>query len=103
GQGMPAGNEPWNAGQLPAFPGAADMPRAVSPPAAVSPPLAGSPPVSGLGSRSDNIAPPQLPMANRDQEVPYPASGRGADIRYNEQPSYSNQAPQGFPSQGFPS
>lgn len=84
GQGLPAGNEPWNAGQLPAFPGASDMPRAVSPPVSVP----------------DNIAPPQLPMANRGQESPYPAGGPGADARYREQPSYSNQATQGFPSQG---
>lgn len=84
GQGLPAGNEYWNAGQMPAFPGAVDMPRAVSPPLSVP----------------DNIAPPQLPMANRGQEAPYPASGREADNRYREQPSYSNQASQGFPSQG---
>ncbi len=110
GQGVPGGNEHWNGGQLPAFPGGGDMPRPVSPPitvspsATVSPPTAVSPPTSGPDSMSDNMAPPQLPMANRYQEPPYPARDSGtADNRYNDQPSYGSQASQGSPLQGFPS
>lgn len=92
GQGALSGAESWNAGQLPAFPGgrgpAPAMPRGSSP--AVSPPA----------SIADSMAPPQLPMANRAPEFPYPANGQGGDDFYHSQPNYSNQASQGFASQG---
>lgn len=86
GPGLPAGDVQRNAGQLPAFPGAGDMPTAVSPPTTLP----------------ESLAAPQLPMINRYDESPYPNSGQGAGDRSGGPPNYSHQTSQGYPDQGFP-
>ncbi|MCC7335305.1 MAG: hypothetical protein IT422_09420 [Pirellulaceae bacterium] len=73
GQGMSSGT----AG-LPAFPGSGGLPTAISPP--VNPP--------------QEIAPPQLPMANRRGQNIHPPSGLpGPSQGYNNAQSYDNQTP----------
>ncbi len=113
GQGLPSAAESWNGGQLPAFPSAGGpsggVPSAGS--GGGSMPGSFSPPLYPPAAMPDNIAPPQLPMANRGPEPAYSAAGHmpGQTPRripaagYSEQASSGNQASQGFPSQGFSS
>lgn len=73
GQRIPSG-----AAGLPAFPGSGGLPTAISPP--VNPP--------------QEIAPPQLPMANRSGQNINPPSGmQGPSQNYNNAQGYDNQTP----------